>query len=70
MQKDVATGRAPKNIDRFDKGSGFREKDHVHFSDGTALNKDGTWKHIKNKTHKFTNEEKKYLKENGWKIPE
>ena len=50
--------------------SGFREKDHVHFSDGTALNKDGTWKHIKNKTHKFTNEEKKYLKENGWKIPE
>ena len=70
MQKDVATGHAPKSIVRFDKGSGFREKDHVHFSDGTALNKDGTWKHIKNKTHKFTNEEKKYLKENGWKIPE
>ena len=43
---------------------------YKNVADCKSATTDGTWKHIKNKTHKFTNEEKKYLKENGWKIPE
>ena len=38
---------------------------HVHFKDGSALNKDGTWKHGNGK---LTNEQKQYLKQNGWNI--
>lgn len=32
---------------------------------GSALNKDGTWKHGHGK---LTNEQKQYLKQNGWNI--
>ena len=38
----------------------------MHFKDGNALNQDGTWKHG---GRELTNEEKKYLKGIGWKIP-
>lgn len=38
---------------------------HVHFKNGSALNKDGTWKHGKGN---LTNEQKQYLKQNGWDI--
>lgn len=41
----IKRGKAPKNIIRFDNPKIHSEKPHVHFSDGTALNKDGTWKH-------------------------
>lgn len=41
------------------------EQDHVHFKNGSALNKDGTWKHGHGK---LTNEQKQYLKQNGWDI--
>ena len=65
LQQDVKTGNAPKGIERFDKGKFFKEQDHVHFDDGSALNKDGTWKHGKKS---LTNDQKQYLKENGWNI--
>lgn len=48
-------------ISRANKG----EQPHVHFKDGSALNKDGTWKHGHGK---LTNEQKQYLKQNGWDI--
>lgn len=54
-------------MERFDKGAGIREKDYVHFRDGAALNKDGTWKHG---SRKLTNKGIRYLEKNGWKIPE
>ena len=44
------------------------EQDHIHFKGkgNNALNIDGTWKHG---GRELTNEEKKYLKGIGWKIP-
>lgn len=38
---------------------------HVHFKNGSALNKDGTWKNGKGN---LTNDQKQYLKQNGWNI--
>ena len=60
--------KAPKNIERFDasKSSVKGSQDHVHFKNGSALNKDGTWKD--GKAFKLSNNEKKYLQQNGWKI--
>ena len=52
MQKQVEKGPAPKSVDRVDQGRGQNEKDHVHFKDGSALNKDGSWKHGKRKITK------------------
>ena len=40
-------------------------KEKVYFIDGSSLYRDGTWRH--NKGHKLTNEEIKFLKNNGWK---
>jgi hypothetical protein len=45
MQKEVERGRAPKSVDRVDKGRGPNEQDHVHFADRSARNQDGSWKH-------------------------
>ena len=66
LQKEIYIGKAPKGITRLDKGNPKNnEQPHVHFKDGSALNKDGTWKHGKGK---LTNEQKQYLKQNGWNI--
>ena len=66
LQQDVKKGKAPNGITRFDKGDiKHNEQDHVHFKDGSALNKDGTWKHGNGK---LTNEQKQYLKQNGWNV--
>ena len=55
----------PKGITDFHTGKIPGEQDHVHFKNGSALNKDGTWKHGHGK---LTNEQKQYLKQNGWNI--
>ena len=67
---EVRKGKAPKNMKRFDKNDGKYNQDHVHFKDGSALNKDGTWKdkNDKGEVYKLTNKDKEYLKENGWEI--
>ncbi|MDR0829315.1 MAG: hypothetical protein LBN95_04275 [Prevotellaceae bacterium] len=67
LQKDIDTGKAPNSLKRFDTGKIKGEQDHVHFKDGSALNKNGSWKHG---GRKLTNNEIKYLKDNGWKIPD
>ena len=66
LQREVERGNAPTGITRFDKGNPrHNELDHVHFHDGSALYKDGTWKHGHGK---LTNEQRTYLKNNGWQI--
>ena len=66
LQQDVSRGKAPDGIKRFDKGNPkHKEQDHVHFENGSALNKDGTWKHGKGN---LTKEQQNYLKQNGWNI--
>lgn len=67
LNKVVQTGKAPKSIKRFDKGKDINQAvDHVHFIDGSALRKDGVWRHGQ---RQLTNEETKFLKDNGWAIP-
>jgi len=70
MEQEILRGQAPKSITRIDteeKQEG-RTMDglHVHFSDGSALGADGTWKHG-GKT--LTRSEKMWLIEHGWKLP-
>lgn len=67
MGKMVERGQAPRTVERVDAGSPKTgEQDHIHFSDGTALNKDGTVHDVSNGTHVLTNKERKWLEENGW----
>ncbi len=66
LQRQIELGKAPKGVERADKGRGDFEKDHVHFNDGSALNYDGTWKHGQ---RDLTREEIGWLKENGWNLP-
>ncbi len=42
------------------------ELPHVHFTDGSVFNVDGTWKHG---GKLLTSKEKKWLKSYGWKMP-
>lgn len=67
LQKQVEKGQAPDSVDRVDKGVGPYEKDHVHFKDDHALNRDGSWKHG---GRRVTNKEKKWLEDNGWQVPQ
>lgn len=53
-----------KKVDRFDKGIFYKEQDHVHFKDRTALNKDGTIK--EGEKIDITKKTQKYLEQNGW----
>jgi hypothetical protein len=73
MNKKINTGNAPSGILRVDKSKVPHEIDHVHFKDGTALNIDGTWKHDGSgpaPPGKLTKDQKKWLEECGWKLPE
>lgn len=63
LQQLVKKGKAPKTIDRFDKGNpNHDEDDHVHFNNGSALYRDGTWKHG---TKNLTNAETQFLNNAG-----
>lgn len=42
MQKQVERGKAPKEVNRVDNAHGSSKQPHVHFKDGTALNRDGS----------------------------
>jgi len=66
LQKQIEQGKAPKSVDRADKGRGDYEKDHIHFEDGPALNSDGTWKHGEKS---LTQQEVEWLQKNGWDYP-
>jgi RHS repeat-associated protein len=66
LQKQVEQNKAPKSIDRIDRGRGEYEKDHVHFKDGSALNYDGSWKHGEKL---LTRDEIQWMTKNGWVPP-
>jgi RHS repeat-associated protein len=66
MNKGISQGSAPRGITRVDKGKIKGEQDHVHFSNGAALNKDGTWKHG---STDLTSAQKDWLRDNGWRLP-
>ncbi|CAF1429829.1 unnamed protein product [Adineta ricciae] len=74
FQKAIEAGKLPKIFDRVDKGNpNHGEKDHVHFKNKGALNKDGTWKHkpkVEDISKIFTAEVKKLLLKHGWTLPE
>jgi hypothetical protein len=59
----VKAGRLPKSMIRFERGKILGELEHVHFSNNSALYKNGVWKH----GYKgLTNYESQILRENGW----
>ena len=63
MQKEVERGQAPKDVERVDKGRGQHEQDHVHLTDGSARNQDGSWKHgVSDLSRKVTD----WLGRHGW----
>lgn len=66
QHKSIKKGKAPRGIKRFDKGMGTKNLpyDEVHFTDGSSLYRNGIWRH--NKGHILTNEQIKFLEENGW----
>lgn len=53
-----------RTIDRID--TDLREQWHVHFKDGSALFKNGVWKHG---GRALSNAEKTFLKKFGWTLP-
>jgi hypothetical protein len=63
MNKQIRNGSSPKGIERVDTGKIKGEQTHVHFDNGAALNKDGTWKHG---FSVITSAQRKWLLENGW----
>jgi RHS repeat-associated protein len=66
INKAIQRGKAPKSITRADKGKIKGEQDNIHFSDGSAINRDGSFKHG---GRPLTNAEKDFLKDNGFKLP-
>ncbi len=42
MNKQIESGSAPNTVKRVDTGKIKGEQNHVHFKDGSALNRDGT----------------------------
>lgn len=70
MQQQAGRGQAPRSVDRVDNGrqlpNGRWEEPHVHFRDGSALYRDGVWRHG---GRELTNAEIKWLTSNGWKVP-
>ncbi len=66
MNQAILRGSAPSGIKRVDTGKVPGEQTHVHFENGAALNKDGTWKHG---FTNVTNTQRKWLESNGWVVP-
>lgn len=66
MQKQVERGQAPDEVDRVDSKHDDYGQDHVHFKDGTSINKDGTI-HDKHKgVPKLSRKVLDWLNKNGW----
>lgn len=67
MQREVERGQAPRDVDRVDKGHGSPgAQDHVHFKDGTSMNKDGTVHDAHKGTPNPSNKVKHWLEQHGW----
>jgi len=66
MQKLVERGLAPRTVVRIDNPKIPGQLPHIHFSDGTSLNIDGSVHDARNGVHKLTSVERKWLLDNGW----
>lgn len=66
MQKQVVNGQAPKTVIRVDNPKIPNQLPHIHFSDGTALNIDGSIHDAMNGIHKLTKSERIWIFKNGW----
>jgi hypothetical protein len=66
MNQQVHSGQAPDSVESVDSPRFPYEKPHIHFTDGSALNIDGTWKHG---GRELTNPEKEWITANGWSLP-
>lgn len=68
MNREVQTGQAPSDVKRVEKAKegGPGAQDHVHLKDGSALNRDGTWRHG---FSKLSNAVKDWLVSHGWTLP-
>ncbi len=67
VQQMINKRQCPKSVKRMDKArlSGSPQ-DHIHFKDGSALYRDGTWRH---RFKKLTKIEKTFLIKIGFKLP-
>ncbi|MCB0107994.1 MAG: hypothetical protein KDE53_18860 [Caldilineaceae bacterium] len=66
MNRAIQRGQAPRGIERVDTPKIPGEQLHVHFSDDSALNIDGTWKHGQTT---LTSPQREWLTDNGWTLP-
>jgi len=69
MQKDVEKGKAPKGVDRVDPPHNPNvpdQKPHVHFTDGTAMNYDGTPHDKSHGNPNITKKIAKWLESYNW----
>lgn len=66
MQTQAIRGQAPKTVERLDPPDDGSPLPHVHFTDGTSMNIDGTVHKKLQGVPQLTNKEKKWLAENGW----
>ena len=71
MQKQVESGKAPKEVDRVDGPhiGTENQQDHIHFKDGTAINADGSISHKGNGIPRITNTILNWILGNGWGPP-
>jgi hypothetical protein len=70
MQREVVRGRAPRGIERVDKGNPSDPGDlepHVHFEDGRALKQSGQWKHGSGEVPRAFAD---WLRSHGWSVPQ
>jgi len=66
IDQEIRRGQAPRGIERIDRGQVTGEQTHIHFSNGSALNIDGSWKEGKEEP---TKEQREWLLKNGWRLP-
>ena len=66
MQKQVERGQAPSTVVRVDNPKIPGQLPHIHFSDGTAMNIDGSVHDAMRGLHTLTNSERIWIFKNGW----
>ena len=66
MQKQVERGQAPSTVVRVDNPKIPGQLPHIHFSDGTAMNIDGSVHDAMRGVHTLTNSERIWIFDNGW----
>ena len=75
MNKAIRGGKAPTgqvNFERVDVGKIPGEQTHIHFKDGSALNMDGTWKHMPKSGSApptLSSGQSQWLSNSGWTLP-